>query len=81
MKKADFELLGKVFASEFCNFPLFQTNAKKRVEDLESRGLVERIEVSMGGRPPMICRGWKLTQIGHIEYCYACPVVDEKVTA
>ena len=78
MTKAELNMLEKLFSAEiehamgkstlpFC----FQSKAKI-LEKLADENMVEKIEIELGGRCPMIIRGWVLTHYGRMTYCENC---------
>lgn len=70
MIRADYELLGKVFAAEVSGRKIFQVSKQnKRIHSLAESGRVESCALNLGGRFPVRAEGWQLTHKGRIEYC------------
>lgn len=73
MTKAELNLLEKVFESEIdgalASGPrLYQTKsvAAKRLAD---EGYLAEVEFTLGGRFPVVIRGYELTELGRLTYC------------
>ena len=71
MTKKDFELLGRIFASEVEGFPVFQGKSIQ-YNRLSDEVLCERSKVILPGTFPVTITGWTLTPKGHYEYCMDC---------
>lgn len=63
--------LERVFAAEVNNRLPFQSKALIYL-DLCDDGLVEPMELTFGGRFPVVAKGWQLTHAGRIIYCSSC---------
>jgi hypothetical protein len=71
----ELEALEKVWIAEVSNQLPFQSRAAiyKR---LEAHNLVERMEVTLPGRLPVVVNGWQLTHAGRLYYCSSCKDED-----
>ena len=77
MTKAKMAALEKLFIAEVEDRLPFQSKAKI-FEQLETEGMVDNYARTFGSGPlAVVCRGWRLTHRGHLEYCLACAEMDE----
>lgn len=63
--------LEKVFAAEIDDRLPFQSEAAifRRLCD---EGLIEPMQRQLGGRFPVVVKGWQLTHAGRFMYCRSC---------
>ena len=71
LTKRDLAVLEKAFAAEIADWLPMQTRSK-RAPQLVASGHLEEIERHLGGRFPVVVRGYALTQRGHLVYCESC---------
>lgn len=73
MNKRTLDFLEKVYAAEIDGaiskgLGLFQTNSKL-AKKLEAEGYLVKERVTLGGRFPVYCDGYRLTLLGNFTYC------------
>lgn len=78
------DMLGRIFAAEIdaalSNQPIrgvFQSKANKLLAQLEDMGLVTKVQGILGGRFPLVVKGFALTDLGHLTYCMNLKDEDE----
>jgi hypothetical protein len=76
-EKRNLELLGKVFAEEIAAAfrhgpPIMQFRPSKALDSLVERGMLEPVETTLGGRFPVVVKGYVLTHRGRLAYCESC---------
>lgn len=73
MNKRSLALLERAFVAEFeaatvGGLGLIQTKSKL-AEKLEAEGYLAQCERHLGGRLPVVVKGYELTHLGRITYC------------
>ena len=71
MNARELNQLERVFLAEINGLPCYQGRSKL-LPILEERGYLDQVSLNLGGRPPVIVRGWWLTHMGRIAYCETC---------
>ncbi len=71
LTKKDFKLLEKLFTADMFDRLPFQS-PNKHLFNLEERGLVQQMQITLPGRFPVVVKGWALTIRGHYAYCSNC---------
>lgn len=74
MNKQELDLLEKAFNAQVDHaitgrgFSLIQTKSKL-AEKLADEGYLQRQEITLGGRFPIVISGYELTILGNLAYC------------
>lgn len=71
MTKAELKMLERAFEAEIYDRLPFQTKSKL-AEKLVYDGYLQRMERTFGGRFPVVCKGYALTLLGNMTYCFSC---------
>jgi hypothetical protein len=76
VNKRELELLEKFFEKEIegalnHHLRLYQTKSKLAAKLVDGGYLCER-EYVLGGRFPVKVRGYELTELGRVTYCFSC---------
>lgn len=68
------KVLERIFAAEIENrLPAqFAKSRNLTLDMLEDRGMIVKLEMTLGGRFPVRIEGWGLTNYGRIVYCGSC---------
>lgn len=77
LNKAELKVLERIFASEVKmamsdkGYLPVQLRSK-HLRQLQARGYVESVKVTLKGYPPCTVEGWALTHRGNLAYCESC---------
>lgn len=77
MNKREAALLEKAFIAEvdaaLGKLPIWFLQTKSKLaEKLVDEGYLQRVETKVGGRFPVVVKGFELTHLGRLEYCSTC---------
>jgi hypothetical protein len=77
MTKLELFALGKIFEREVDETLPYQSKAKV-FSQLQEKGMVEYVTMTLPGRFPVRVEGWVLTHSGRFEYCSSCRDVPDE---
>lgn len=73
MNRSEIALLEKACTAEldsaFTNYPPELQTRSKRAIELVERGYLQHSETRLPGHPPVVVRGYTLTELGRMTYC------------